>query len=142
MKGSLSSLLLSIFVQCLTAQESKNQMGSISFAITTDTIARCDSGLTNAGVYAVLCRNLKESSSWDPVGEIAIPPITSDSPCQKEFSFNFTYPSLTTADSGGFMVQFRLLQWEHGGGYCHCWGLVPESARVHTSQHDILLTQQ
>ena len=34
---------------------------------------------------------------------------------------NWTIPLPGTVDPSG--VQFRWIQWEHGGGPCNCWGI-------------------
>lgn len=144
----LYCLALLVSVQCLVecrvaSTGSSTQVGSISLAITTDTIARCDRGLTNAGIYAVLeYRYLRDSPRWERVDVIHIP--TSESTlCQHNFTFNFTYEDPSDpSDPGELLVQFRLLQWEHGGGFCNCWGVVRGSFWVHTAQHSIPITQQ
>lgn len=134
-----------------TSQEVDTQpVGSISFALTTDTIANCDRGLTNAGVYAILeyrlvtMRNHSEDnntndsishSAWHHLGVVSIP-ASGSSLCLHEFSFNFSYVDQVCALVS---VQFRLVQWEHGGGYCNCWGLVPSSLQVKTEENITLL---
>lgn len=143
--GFTSAVLV---VQCLifSSVSSRNEVGTISFSITSDTTAACDSGLTNAGIYAVLeYRHLQDPTSWEQVGEISISAANSSSQCQHELAFNFTYPqdfSPAEVELGDVLVQFRLLQWEHGGGYCNCWGIVPGSCRVQTASHNILLSQE
>lgn len=36
------------------------------------------------------------------------------------------------------LVQFRLVQWEHGGGYCNCWRLMPGGLLVEAEGNSIL----
>jgi hypothetical protein len=118
---------------------SRREVGTISFAITTDTTASCDIGLTNAGIYAVLEYRFlppEPTSSWQRVGVISIPPPNS-SQCQHEISHNFSY-----AEQDPDRVQFRVVQWEHGGGYCNCWGIVPNTTSIRTTVYNISLSQE
>ncbi len=98
---------------------------TVSFSLATDTIAACDQGLTRPGINAALQRRQVERDStdkypWQTLGVVHIAASGSDT-CQP-FSFKFN----STVDE----VQFRLVQWEHGGGYCNCWGVVPGSWSV------------
>ena len=140
-------LLRLVLLQCLmlSSVSSRSEVATISFAIITDTVAKCDIGLTNAGIYAVLeYRNLQEDPiTWEHVGVVSIPAPNS-SQCQHNFSMDFTYQhnssSSSAEESQDALVQFRLLQWEHGGGFCNCWGIVSDSVRVRfgNETHSIL----
>lgn len=116
-------------------------VGRISFALTTDTTADCDRGLTNGGVYAILEYRLvilgnqteenSNTSLWHHLGVVSIP-ASSSSRCLHEFTFNVSYVRSCVSVNMEVYVQFRLVQWEHGGGYCNCWGLVPGNLQVET----------
>lgn len=119
--------------------------GQIAFSLTTDTIPDCDTGLNNGGIYALLeFRQIannqsgglsgggvnEERSLWQQLDVISIP-ATNTTPCEHKFSSNFSYEMPANASvEAGPLVQFKLVQWEHGGGYCNCWGIVPNSLFV------------
>lgn len=128
--GLVFALVL-VYLYCLVLPSVtiRSETVTISFAITTDTTAICDTGLTNAGIYAVLeYRDLQEDPvTWEHVGVVSIPAPNS-SQCQHNMVFKYQQNSSSPAVEP--RVQFRLLQWEHGGGFCNCWGIVSDSVRV------------
>ena len=127
-----------------SAAAAARAVGVISLAVTTDTVARCDVGLTNPGIHLLLqYRFLSEANAdpaWQHLDLIAIP-TPSASQCQYNFTSNFIFDEEDDLYDRS-LVQFRLLQWEHGGGYCNCWGIVPGSCIVTTAQHTVQLNHQ
>ena len=96
--------------------------GMVSLFIITDTKPECDVGLTNPGIYIKLeYRQVHVSNSyteeeedWRNLGVASI--LTHN--VIVNFNFNFTY-----CNTNNPLVQFRLIQWEHGGGDCNCWAI-------------------
>ena len=113
--------------------------GWVSFSIITDTREECDLGLTNPGIYSKLeyrkIQTLNGSQTeneedWIELGIVSIPIVNSTYTVQN-FSFNFTYSNTNP------LVQYRLIQWEHGGGDCNCWGVVQDSWMIELENHSI-----
>ena len=154
-QSSLSSnriIFLQLFLICntridaSTSNESEPQQsyetvatGWVSFSIITDTRVECDLGLTNPGIYSKLeyrkIQTLSGSQAeneedWIELGIVSIPIVNSTYTVQN-FSFNFTYSSTNP------LVQYRLIQWEHGGGDCNCWGVVQDSWMIELENHSI-----
>ena len=121
--------------------------GWVSFSIITDTRVECDLGLTNPGIYNKLeYRKIQslngsqaENEDWIELGIVSIPIVNSTYTVQnssfnltyvvQNFSFNFTYSNTNP------LVQYRLIQWEHGGGDCNCWGVVQDSWMIELENH-------
>ena len=124
--------------------------GWVSFSIITDTRVECDLGLTNPGIYSKLeyrkIQTLSGSQAeneedWIELDTVSIPIVNSTYAVQnfsvnftytvQNFSFNFTYSNTNS------LVQYRLIQWEHGGGDCNCWGVVQDSWMIELENHSI-----
>ena len=144
-------VLISFLSQCLldSTAAGSSAVAQVSFSLRTDTTEECDTGLTNAGIFAVLDYELVSAdddegesegsvvTGWQRLDTVSTasssPSGTSNSSsgtsCNTySFSYNFTYQQ---EEEGAWpQVRFRLLQWEHGGGFCSCWGLVRNSFRV------------
>ena len=96
--------------------------GTVSLSIITDTKPQCDVGLTNPGIYNKLeyrqvHASKEEDEDWRQLGVVSIPTVSSNH-IMKDFNFDFTY-----CNTHNPLVQFRLIQWEHGGGDCNCWAI-------------------
>ena len=151
--GRLLSLLFAALGSILGASAAARAVGAISLAVATDTVARCDVGLTNSGIHLLLQHRFLSEANHDPAWEhldLITIPTSSASQCQYNFTSNFTFNEDDDDDDDdeddGFhdhtLVQFRLLQWEHGGGYCNCWGIIPGNCIVTTAQHTAQLNHQ
>ena len=112
-------------------QDDNEVTGELSFSLSLHSTKDCDLGLTNGGLYSILEYRLLQSK--DPVGdstweEISVISISTENctQCFHNFSRKFTYWK-STDESIPSLVQFRLVQWEHGGGECNCWAVVPGS---------------
>ena len=140
--------LVMLAVLSLTEARSQRSIpqafGSIALALSTDTTTTCDTGLTHGGVHITLeyrqvnLTSEVNHSRWERLGVVNIPSSESNR-CQHHFSFNFSYMDrdrLSSSQGEGGQtgeelgMQFRLVQWEHGGGYCNCWALLPDSLLV------------
>lgn len=143
----LALLLVQYHASLPACGEATASAGVVSFSLATDTEEPCDTGLSNTGVFAVLdyrqIVNVSEQVAWIRLGEVSLPPLNGSTDCaiNSSFSFNFTYNTTTTTSTSAHpQVQFRLVQWEHGGGYCNCWGVVSDSLTVKTEDdNDIVL---
>ena len=146
-------VLISFLSQCLldSTAAGSSAVAQVSFSLRTDTTEECDTGLTNAGIFAVLDYELVSAdddegesegsvvTGWQRLDTVSTASggtssssssgTSSGTSCNTySFSYNFTYQR---AEEGAWpQVRFRVLQWEHGGGFCSCWGLVGNSFRV------------
>ena len=129
--------------------------GWVSFSIITDTRVECDLGLSNPGIYSkleyrkiqTLSGNQTENEEdWIELGIVSILIVNSTYAVQnssfnftfamQNYSFNFTYSNKNP------LVQYRLIQWEHGGGDCNCWGVVQDSWMIELENHSIPMQLQ
>jgi len=101
----------------------------VSFALVTESVEVCDEGLTNGGVFAVLTLRLGSGGEPAVYGEWLDGGIVNVSSVPDGID-NFTLDFDWDLEPEAKWVQFRLVQWEHGGGYCNCWGVVPGSWSV------------
>ena len=116
----------------------------VQFTLVTDTISSCDTGLTNAGIYAVLEYRLRDGMDgavlpWIRLNETSIPP----GDCEQNFTFTCDISLSALCNTGEAdregdspLLQFRLVQWEHGGGFCNCWGVKSNTWRVQVEGQD------
>lgn len=128
-------------------QGQETAVGQISFDLVTSTISEeCSRGHSNKGIYAILeyrQLNADENNINTAWKELDIIHLTVASN-YTHFTSNFTYDDSASGDAveeddspngmeleeSGMeleegdrdpLVQFRLVQWEHGGGNCNCW---------------------
>lgn len=105
-------------------------VGTVSFVLVTNTISECDIGLSNGGIAILEYRQLNlvgngdndDNSgkiSWKQLDKFHLPDASNYT---ANFTSNFTY-DCKDLEGDSPLVQFRLVQWEHGGGYCNCWGV-------------------
>ena len=140
----VSSLLLLLGQSCLQFSGISPASAvevQVQFTLVTDTISSCDTGLTNAGIYAVLEYRLRDGMNgavlpWIRLNKTSIPP----GDCERNFTFTSQFPDpqfpICNTGEGGRLLQFRLVQWEHGGGFCNCWGVKINTWRVQVEGQD------
>jgi len=80
----------------------------------------CDRGLSNGGEVYLQYRGTLPLTSWHTVGNVSLTTIK-----ETTEGCNFTQGVEGRISEGNAsQVQFRLLQAEHGGGMCNCWGVM------------------
>ena len=121
--------MLLALMQNLYLCSSQDSTVGISFNTSTNTGHCNDAGFLKAGIvleYRIIDEENIESQ-WEKIDVI---------PINKTYSRSFNFPSSELQDH---LVQFRMLQWEHGGGVCSCWGIIQDSFMVHYEAHSRIL---
>ena len=103
----------------------------VGFSLVTNTEKACNIGLTNQGVYLLLeYREISAEASMHSKGGLSpwkqLDTISISNQCIGCRHNISSVLMLRRLES----VQFRLIQFEHGGGCCNCWGLIPSSWTV------------
>ena len=130
------SFILHLLVQCPPGGTGATRTVHLKFTLlASDTnTGVCDVGLTNPGIYLTLEYRETLLSQWQGFFTISMSAKEVISCDYKNISVD-----IPLGGGGGVLnsVQFRLIQMEHGGGYCNCWGLVPGSWTVQLDSHDV-----
>ena len=113
--------------------ETSSSTSNVSLSITTKTVAECDVGLIHEGVHVNLEYRQVDGGDGDDDGTPLLPApwIPIGQITDSYFNSTFTYINRT---SNGPLIQFRLIQWEHNGGNCNCWGIASGSWTVQTER--------
>ena len=106
-------------------------IGTVLFSILTDTAAECDVGLIHGGVRVNLeYRQINgKENTWMLIDVIQITNATNT----HLHHFNSTFMYSNTLP---LLIQFRLIQWEHNGGNCNCWGVASGNWTVEEEEDD------
>ncbi len=132
LKNLLSLLLLNVVTFLHVADASSTASINVSFNITTRYFTdSCATGLINPGDVYLQVRDVKYQSlsSYRPGPWRLLEKIKFASEGMDDhFGYNRLHQFANTTNSSLF--QLRLIQLEHGGGYCNCWGVDNRSISV------------
>ena len=92
----------------------------------------CKRGLTSPGdIYlqyrTVLIKSSSETGPWNLFEVISLSNLSNS---HHNFSFSVIVAGGEFQGGSRSYLQFRIIQLEHGGGYCNCWGVQAKSWSV------------
>lgn len=138
MKYLKAPILLAIasLVQNLNLCSSQDSAVTVSFTIITETEQCDDTGLLDVAAGVVVQYRTTDDqdtrpseSEWKRIDVISI-----NGTCNRAFSYH-----LELEQERQELLQLRLLQWEHGGGFCNCWGVMEDSLLVRHAAYSTTL---
>ena len=125
--------IIHTFMFCVASSETNETLLVGLTLVVTGNTADCNKGLTSPGDIYLQYRQvllLQPSSKTGPWNLFEVISLSNLSNSHHNFRFSVTVASGVFQGRPWSHLQFRLIQLEHGGGYCNCWGVVASSWSV------------
>ena len=135
--GVFSALFLAYICSYVPGEANAASNVSVNVSLTVVVMGNseeCKRGLTSPGDIYLQYRTVllisSTSSGTGPWNLFEVISLSNLSNSHHNFSFSVTVASGELQGRSHSYLQFRLIQLEHGGGYCNCWGVQAKSWSV------------